>query len=218
MKKIFRTLMLCLVVMMVASCANMPKRNLDPSMLVIPSRYTIVQLAFDVARLRPVTLVAYDKGSASDELMLHIWNPGLQEWVKIGMDEFSSGNLTNPMAKRVHVLGADADLPVGILEAAQWCPVVKQIDSLTISTIINSLNSDMRFSSSEWRGIAKRHKLTVEDRNSDRRRYGRYGKPGAEHEVPMPEEEIIEEIGGEPMPPVSQDEEIPLPLINPADK
>lgn len=220
MKNMIRTFFVCLVVMVVASCANMPKRNMDPSMLVIPSRYTIVQMAFDLARMRPITLVAYDKGRGSDKLLMHIWNPSLQEWVAIGMSEFSAGNLTEPRSSRVHVLGAREDLPEGIMQAAQWCPVVEQIDSLNIATILNSLHTSMQFSGSEWNKLAKRHNLSLEDRNWERRRYGKYGKPGSEGSVsvPMPSEEIVEEIVIEPMPPVNMGEEAAPQMVMPEDK
>ena len=220
MKRLFRTFVLCLVVIVAASCANLPKRNMDASVLVIPSRYTIVQFAFDMTRLRPVTLVAYD--NAGDSLLLHVWNPSLQEWVRIDMDEYASGNITSPVAARVHLLGSNQDLPSGMVAASQWASVVEQIDTLNIATIVNTLDKHMRFSNSEWKGLAKRHNLTIEDANRDRRKYGKYGKPGEKPSVPMPAEEITEEIISEPMPMPTVTEEAPSPalppMINPEDK
>ncbi len=216
MKKILRTFVLCLVVMMAASCANLPKRNMDSSVMVIPSRYTIVQFAFDLTRLRPITLVAYDNGGAS--LLLHVWNPSLQEWVRIDMDEYASGNLTTPAANRVHLLGTNEGIPAGMMDASQWAAVVDQIDSLNIATIVNSLDKHMKFSSSEWKSLAKKHKLTIKDANRDRRRYGRYGKRGEDVSIPMPEEEMTEELIVEPMPPAGEAAPELPPMIQPEDK
>ena len=53
-------------------------------------------------------------------------------------------------------------------------------------TLVNSLDHIFDFSSREWKWLAKEHQLELKDLNSDRRKYGRFGKPGEEQTVPMP--------------------------------
>lgn len=195
MKKLVRSILLCLAVVSVVSCAYLPSRNLDPVVLVVPSRYTIVQLAFDIARLRPVTLVAYDK--LGSESLIHVWNPQLQEWAKIGMDEYSAGSFVVSRPKRMYILGSESDLPEGMTGASTWCPVVKEVSPLDVVTVVNALHEDMSFSQGEWKWLAKRHGLKFKDLNYERRRYGKYGKPGSESEVSMPDG--IEEMENEPV-------------------
>lgn len=198
-------LYIILLAVLAASCAYVPKKNMSPSVLVIPSRYTIVQLAFDIARLRPVTMVAYDNDN--NDVLMHVWNQKLQEWVKTDMDEYASGSLVEPAPGYISVLGSDADMPAGLVDASQWCPVVEHISSLNIMSVINKLDEKMKFSKSEWKWLAERHDLKIKDFNWERRRYGKYGPPDGKARTPMPEEEIAEELKDEPMPELDVGEE-----------
>ena len=68
--------------------------------------------------------------------------------------------------------------------------------------IVNDWHKHMLFSAQEWEWIAKRHGLKLKDTNWERRKYGRYGKPGekkASVGVPMPAG-IDEMAVDEPMP------------------
>ena len=87
-----------------------------PALMVVPSRYTVIQFAFDIVRLRPVTLVVYESGAASAYPVMHIWEHQTREWVRTSIEEYSSGGIFDAMPQRVIVIGSDADLP----SARRW--------------------------------------------------------------------------------------------------
>lgn len=217
MKRLIRVLIPCLALLVLVSCAYIPKRNRDASVLVVPARYAMVQFAFDVARIRPVTLVAYDKGREPGSVLMHVWNPNLREWTQIDMAEYRSGSFAMLAPKRVHILGShQTGLPSGLIESSNWAPVVSAVPSLNLMDIVNDLDTYMLFTGKEWRWIAQRHGLKIEDGNVERRKYGRYGKPGEKKSgVPMPSE--MDEMSiYEPMPVVPATMSAPVAVPEPA--
>ena len=81
MKKIrLFALSLLVITSLGATTARAAKRD---AVIVMPGRYTVVQFAFDVARIRPVELVAYDKGVGDEPLLLHVWDAAAADWKPI---------------------------------------------------------------------------------------------------------------------------------------
>jgi len=163
-------------------------------LLVIPARYTVVQFAFDVARLRPVHLVAYDTEGKAGTLLLYVWDGGARKWLSTSLDEYGSGGIFRTRPSRVILVGSDRELPAGLAEASEQGAAVDRIPSMKVVDMVNGLNAVMGFDAQEWRYLAKRYDLQLEDRNAERRRYGRYGPPGgrkAEPEMPVPRPDEI---------------------------
>lgn len=166
-----------------------------PTLLVIPARYTIVKFSFDVARLRrAVSLVSYS-GEVEATPLMHVWRSDAQEWVKMSIEEYRSADAFKIRPQRIILVGGDKVLPSSLIEASTWCSDVKRIPTLNIMALVNALNEDLKFHSLEWRWLAMRYELKLKDLNAERRRYGRYGKPGPKREVPVPPvRSVAEEI------------------------
>ncbi len=165
----------------------------NATLMVFPARKSIVQLAFDFARLEPVTLVTYNSESDISEPSLYIWKKSLNNWVKIDMDDYRSASLFQPKPSEVIILGNDDRILSTMKQASQWCQNVKVISKLDIVTVVNKVNESLNFSPRGWKWLAKRHELEISDLNAERRRYGKYGKPGEtkvpEETAPMPKTE-----------------------------
>jgi len=177
----------------------------SPVLLVIPARYTIIKLSFDISALRNVQIVSYSGGAMNTDPLLHLWNGETREWGKIGIKEYGDGNFSGVQPGMVVLIGAEADLPFPLIEASSWCKEVNRIQTLDIVTIFNTLNESMKFTSSEWKWFAGRYDLVLKDLNAElRHRYEKYeqyrpagklteeSKPlegGAEIQVPPVSEE-----------------------------
>ncbi len=157
-----------------------------PTILVVPARYTIVQLSFDIAGVRSVFLVSYGGDSGSVARPMHIWDSKTRKWVETNIEEYSTADIFETTPQRIILVGSDEDLPSVLVEASFWCPDVKRIPTLNIVTLVNTLNESLKFTPREWKWLAKRYKLKLKDLNAERRRYGKYGKPGEKTKVPMP--------------------------------
>jgi len=157
----------------------------EQTLLVVPARYTVLQFSFDMARMRPVYLVAYDTEGKAGDLVLYVWDSQAGEWLRTSLDEYRSGAIFMSKPKRVIVVGPDRDLPTGLTDASAWGGEVDRIPSMKIVDMVNGMNAAFNFSNHEWRRLAKRYKLTLNDRNAERRRYGRYGPPGGKKTEPQ---------------------------------
>ena len=169
----------CLALLLVAGLGHTTHAGRkDRTLIVMPVRYTVVQFAFDVARIRPVDLLAYDKGSGEEPLLLHVWDAASGNWKPADVAGYQDGSLFAPAPKRVFLVGGEADLPAELAAMPGWAKEMTPISSLKVLDMANVMNSKMKFSGLEWKKLAKRHNLKLVDENAEQRRYGRYGKPG----------------------------------------
>ena len=173
-----RVLFWLLIFSLLCPCAFRAAADAQQHLLLVPSRYTIVQLAFDLARLRPMHLVTYDRGADPDSPLLYVWDPETENWVRTTVDEFASGSVFRSMPRRIIIVGGQYDVPSPVLAAAGRAEQIDRVPSLGIVQIINAVDKQMDFSPEEWQWLARRYRLKLKDRNEERRRYGRYGPPG----------------------------------------
>jgi len=156
------------------------------TVLVVPTRYSVVQFAFDMVTLRNVYLVAYDTRAERGKLVLHFWDAKKQDWVRTSLDEYRAGALFDQLPGHVALVGSDKDLPAELVSASGWAGGVQRIPSLIIVDMVNALDQTLKFTPSEWHWLAKRYGLQLTDLNEDRRHYGRYGKSGSPAPAPQP--------------------------------
>jgi len=150
----------------------------DGSVLVVPSRYTVIQLAFDIAALRDVTLVSYENSDADKDPVLYRWDAFSSAWKVLTADEYAVGSFSAATPTEMILVGSGSDLPATLIAGASQAKKVSRIESLNIVDMVNSLNKSMKFTPREWQILSERHGFTYKDKNEERRRWGRYGPPG----------------------------------------
>jgi len=146
--------------------------------MVIPARYRIVQLAFDIARLRDLTLVSYRETKTPQEPLMHVWQPGMREWSATDISEYGSGAVFGRLPRKTILIGDDPSLLETLSQVTSWGGEMLRIATLDFVTLVNVLNGSLHFSPREWKWLAARYELELKDLNVEQRRYGRYGKPG----------------------------------------
>lgn len=144
-----------------------------PSVLVVPARHTLLQLALDMVRLRGVTLISY-RTAAEDAFHFYRWQPVPRQWAAMS----PLGPV--PQDERFTlIVGRDSDRTFALSQAASWPSPVHEVPSLDLVHLVNRLHGAYKLTPAEWRWLASRYGLTLKDRNYLRRKYGRYGPPGA---------------------------------------
>lgn len=189
LKKIVSVCIIALIAMGLSSYSSSAfgADSSGPTLLVVPSHYTGVQMAFDVAKLRKnVLTVAFSPAGVKTGQALYVWDANASAWVKTTFADYASGSIFAVKPAKVIIIGSEKDVPPVLGEVAGWCSDVRRIPTLKIMEVFNSLNQDFSFSVPEWKWIAKEYDLKLEDKNTERRRYGRYGKPGEKAQTPMP--------------------------------
>ncbi len=203
---------LAVATVMAAACV-LPGVSDAATVIVMPARTRVVQLAFQVARVKDVGLVAYNNSPSLAAPLIHVWNG--REWVQIGVDEYVSGTFLPSGVDHLFVLGDSTSLPAAMAGDPKWAAHVHKTADLNVASLLNVLGPVLKFSSSEWRWLAEQNGLEITDRNADRRRYGRWGKSGTDATFRPPPSPIGEVA---PQPPMTDIKEPTLPLTTPAAK
>ena len=180
-KKILSGMILALVI----SVNYLMAVSSSSTVLVVPARYKVVQVAFDVVTLRGVNLISYQKVQSSNDLLLHAWNPSVNAWQEITPDDLHSGGIFNSIAAAV--IGPDGGDFINYVDGRTWGGAVKLLPTYDVATILTGLDSCYHFKPYEWEWLAGRYGLSVKDTNYEQRRYGKYGPPGSETSKPSVE-------------------------------
>lgn len=151
----------------------------ESSVIVVPSRYTMVKLAFDMAKMRNVELVSYHDMTRVKETHLYLWDTSIREWRSVTVDGYNSQEILKQRPERIIVVGSDKQLPQVLKETLQN-PATLRVPTMDIVTIFNTLNKAFKFTPNEWKWLAGRYGLKLKDLNEEKRRWGKYGKPGEE--------------------------------------
>lgn len=137
----------------------------DAVLLVAPARYTVMQVAFDLARRYPTVLVSYQ--SADPDPRLHVWNG--YEWMPLQPDDYRSGSFLQTFPSRTLLLGDDTLLPASLRNVSAWCPETKQFPDLETPALVNAIGQYIPFTPSDWRWFAGRYNLTLADTSAAKR-------------------------------------------------
>ncbi len=126
-------------------------------LLVVPSRYSVMQVAFDVARRYPTVLVSYQGTIA--EPVLHVWNG--YEWMPLSLGDYQSGAFLQAYPGRTVFLGDDSLLPADLRSINAWCDQVIQLPDLETHGLVNGIGRYLPFTPADWRWFAGRYNLTL---------------------------------------------------------
>ena len=138
----------------------------DAVLLVAPARYSVMQVAFDVARRYPTVLVSYQQPDPNPRL--HVWN-GI-EWLPLPLEDYQSGAFLQTYPSRTFFLGDDALLPASLRNIGAWCKDTRQMPDLETPALINAIGQAIPFTPSDWRWFAGRYNLKLADASADRRK------------------------------------------------
>lgn len=158
-----------------------------PTLIVIPARYRIVSLAFDVVGLTQSALVSYQVVTNRPDSVLHIWKDG--RWVELPASQYRAGRFLGVAPKSVVFVAEKQDMPASLIEPLTRWSNVRRVNSLEVASIVTEMNEAFSFKQEDLKWLAERHGLTLVDENAERRRYGRYGRYG-EREAPRPPERV----------------------------
>jgi hypothetical protein len=176
------SLVIGLLLLAVASSMAMGRRPERLTLLVVPARYSVVQVAMDMARREPAVVLTYQGTAQTQNPLLYAWNG--KEWVFVSLDDYRSAQFLRRTPGSILLIGNDELLPEVLTEASAWCPMVINIPSIDSSTLINSLGNHFKFEPADWEWFAKRYNLDLLDLNESQRGQSWYEQPFVETEPP----------------------------------
>ncbi|MBM4148919.1 MAG: hypothetical protein FJ224_07735 [Lentisphaerae bacterium] len=174
------------------------------TVLVIPSRYKLVQMALDVASIRRLGVVAYNVDAKTGEASLYAWQPQAK-WRRIDDAAYKADAGLGVSGAATVIVRDIAGIPSLLETAPAWGSAAKWVDAMDLAGLFNTLNETLSFKSEEWLVLGERYGLQLKDMNEERRRYGRYGRLG---QGPLPPPRTEAEVM--PVP-----EAVPMPVPEP---
>lgn len=163
----------------------------DKTLMLVPVQETAVSLALDMVKMRQAQVVTYQKIPGTQTVALHAWNSGVRDWVRCSITDLTDGTLFTQSPARTIVWGTEPMIPADLKRAIPSLPSVTRIEAINVVEVVNTLNTYHQFRSSEWEWLSRRYDFTLNDKNAEKRRWGRYGPPtrirasSAERERPM---------------------------------
>lgn len=143
-----------------AACLAESGPRQGSTVMIVPARYRMLQLAFDMNWLKSVPIMSY-RGSANTTPLLYLWTGS--DWRHIGADDFSAGRFIDPPPAVVILVGDDNALPRALVEGIAWDCKVERLETFEIAELLNRLNIILKFSDKELELLAQRYNLNLED-------------------------------------------------------
>lgn len=149
-------LFLCALISMSASAMEV---NNELTMLVVPARYTVMQLAFDVKHSYPTMLVSYQSDVDDQKTVLHAWDG--KQWVYISMKDYQEGRFFRRMPTRVIIVGNNETVPPELIDGPAWSTTVMRIPVMDTAGVVNALGAIYDFYPYQYEWFARRYKLDI---------------------------------------------------------
>lgn len=142
------------------------------TLLVVPARQRMIQLAFDMQSLRRAEVVAWRATANPESPELNHWNG--KSWDPITLSQFQKGDGFARQPQKVIFMGLET--PSSLVEL-QDLPGVARFETFDPAVLVNNLDAFYAFTPGEWRLLSKRYGFMLKDMNERVRQQNRYANP-----------------------------------------
>ncbi len=145
------------------------------TVLIVPARPAVIQLALDLAKMRDITIVSFRGAANSSAPLTHVWTDN--GWQYVSFDDFCALRFVGKAPGTAIVIGDDQTVPKALLQGMAWPSRIERLQTLNAADLINALDPYFKFSSREWKRLADAHGLKLEDVNASKRDFNPYSVP-----------------------------------------
>ncbi|MBU0714299.1 MAG: hypothetical protein KJ964_02950 [Verrucomicrobia bacterium] len=169
-------LVLCIGMELAGSSALAKARlNQETTLVIVPARPRMVQLAFDLADMRPVVVLSCRGDARAANPLLFVWTNGA--WQYVSPDDFRERRFVSEWPRQIIMIGDDHALPALLEDEAAWGADVTRLKTLSLADLINGMDPVFHFTDREWKWLARRYDLNLTDINAPRREFNPYDIP-----------------------------------------
>ena len=154
----------------------------DKPLLVVPARPAVLRLAFDLAKMRDITLVAFRAEAGADTPLLHVWTG--HGWQYVSFDDFRSLRFVARTPGTIIIIGDDQTVPQKLLQGMNWTgkedaagsrqPVhnaaggrrIERLPTMNTAELINGISPYFQFNPREWKQLADSYGLKLKGANA----------------------------------------------------
>jgi hypothetical protein len=143
------------------------------TLLIVPSRQNMIQLAFDMQSLRKAEVVCWQPGPSPDAPGLNYWHEKGKKWDPITLEQFKTHAKLAQKPQKIIFIGLDT--PSVLTEC--FPSGIARFETFDRAMLVNNLDAFYSFSNSEWRLLSKRYHFMIRDVNEKLRSQNRYANP-----------------------------------------
>lgn len=144
----------------------------DHVVLAVPARHDLVHLGFDLLAMFPRSVTLICHAGEDDMLSLERFDAVAGRWTALNRADWSA-----LVADRLVLVGEGGAVN-RLQTAAAGVGPVTVVDGRRLHEVANAVNSQLKLTPEQWRRLAATHQFTLVERNTEQRRYGRYGPSG----------------------------------------
>jgi hypothetical protein len=145
------------------------------TVVVVPARYNVMQVAMDIAARNGVTLVSYQGEATTAKPLIHVWNG--QSWNFVALEDFQTGKFLTEKPKQTLVIGDEHMVPQVFAPISAWASQQETIATIETQPMLNQLGAALKFRSTDWQWYASRYNLKLADLNAPIRKTSYYDRP-----------------------------------------
>jgi hypothetical protein len=158
-----------------SSALARPKHAQETTLVIVPARPRIVQLAMDLANMRPVVVLSCRGDARAANPLLFVWTNGA--WQYVSADDFRERRFVSEWPRQVIMIGDDHALPAMLEDEVACGANVTRLKTLSLADLINGMEPVFHFTDREWKWLARRYDLNLTDINAPRREFNPYDIP-----------------------------------------
>jgi len=177
-----------------SSALAMARPNQETTLVIVPALPRMVQLAFDLADMRPVVVLACRGNARAAAPLLFVWTNGA--WQYVSPDDFRERRFVSAWPRQVIMIGDDHAFPALLEDEAAWGADVTRLKTLSVADLINGMDPVLRFTDREWKWLARRYDLNLTDINAPRREFNPYDIPRSK--LPLETKDFKQKKGDAP--------------------
>lgn len=149
--------------------------NQETTLVIVPARPRMVQLAMDLADMRSVVVLSCRGNARAVDPLLFVWTNGA--WQYVSPDDFRERRFVTEWPRQVIMIGETQALPALLEDEVAWGADVTRLKTLALADLINGMDPVFHFTDREWKWLAKRYDLNLTDINTPRREFNPYDIP-----------------------------------------
>jgi hypothetical protein len=177
-----------------SSALARPKHTQETTLVIVPARPRMVQLAMDLADMRPVVVLSCRGDARAADPLLFVWTNGA--WQYVSPDDFRERRFVSEWPRQIVMIGDNHALPALLENEAAWGADVTRLKTLSVADLINGMDPVFHFTDREWKWLARRYGLNLTDINAPRREFNPYDIPRSK--LPLETKDFKQKEGDAP--------------------
>lgn len=170
-----------LVAVIVSSVAVSFAAMAESVMLVLPANVSLVNLGFDLMRMKPAGVIEMACYGGTDEVAsLEVFDRRAFKWVPVPQSMWNDGSIPGASKEALVIVG-DSQAASDLLDAARWADNIITPSGRNFHEVVNAVHAFSPLSQKQWKSLSGGYGIKLREIVHESR-YSRYDRASREKE------------------------------------